>query len=114
MLQSRRAYNYNTDLFVFALASPDAPSGLPTSSCILTKCAGADGVDVIRPYTSIDQYQLGVLNLLIKVYPQGVMSKHIHGLAVGDTLDIKGNDSAEKNEMVNDDDNCYDDVSASV
>ena len=30
------------------------------------------------------------LDLAVKVYPEGKMSKHIHSLKPGDTLDFKG------------------------
>jgi hypothetical protein len=78
------------DHFVFALKDASSTPNLPVSSCVMTRFVDANGKDVIRPYTPINQHEKGVLNLLIKVYPQGVMSRHIHSLKVGDSLEIKG------------------------
>lgn len=89
-LKERTDYNYNTTLFRFALKDASATPELPVSSCVLTSFKGEDGKDVIRPYTPINQHEKGVLNLLIKVYAQGKMSKHIHELKVGDELLVKG------------------------
>lgn len=46
---------------------------------------------VIRPYTptSLESAQ-GYVDFVIKDYPTGVMSRHVHSLNVGDSLDIKG------------------------
>jgi cytochrome-b5 reductase len=47
--------------------------------------------DVIRPYTPISSnLEQGYFDLLVKVYPSGVMSKHFGSLKVGDKLDMKG------------------------
>lgn len=89
-LKEKSVYNHNTTLFKFALKDEDATPELPVSSCVMTSCKDADGKDVIRPYTPINQADKGVLNLLIKVYPNGKMSQHIHGLNIGDELLIKG------------------------
>jgi len=90
-LVKRVKLNHNTDTFTFALKDPSAALDLPVSSCIMTKFVGADGKDVVRPYTPVYQYDKGILTLVVKVYPVGgVMSKHIHTLNVGDSLEIKG------------------------
>jgi len=81
-------YNYNSKIFRFELGS-ESKLNLPVSSFVLTK-ALIDGKDLMRPYTPIHQDKPGLLNLLIKVYPQGNMSKHIFNLKVGDHLEIKG------------------------
>jgi len=79
-------------MFVFDLASADVTSGLPIASFILTKHPEPDkeGKEVARPYTPINTNEKGKLVLLIKRYEQGVVSKHIHDLKVGQTLDLKG------------------------
>jgi len=71
---------------------PSKPLNLPCASFILTKAPiGENGKDVMRPYTPINPHELGVLNLMIKNYPEkGTMSKHIHSKKVGHTIDIKG------------------------
>jgi cytochrome-b5 reductase len=75
---------------VFELKDKNASLNLPVASYLVTKFKGADGKDVIRPYTPINQHEPGQLTLLIKDYPQGVMSRHIHSMKVGDSLEIKG------------------------
>lgn len=45
---------------------------------------------VARPYTPIDADERGVLNLLVKSYPNGNLSKKFAELKVGDTMEIKG------------------------
>jgi len=89
-LAKRLHYNHNTDLFMFELADPSATLDLPVSSFVLTKFKGADGKDVIKPYTPISQHERGMLSLLVKKYPEGKMSQHIHSLKPGDKLEIKG------------------------
>lgn len=90
-LAARTPHTHNTDLFVFALAHEDALPNLPVSSCIMTRCKdSAGGADIIRPYTPINTHEAGKLQLLIKRYESGKMSKHIHSLSIGDTLEIKG------------------------
>jgi len=52
---------------------------------------GENGKDVVRPYTPVsDPSDRGFLDLVIKSYPQGVMSQHIANLQPGQTLDFKG------------------------
>ena len=90
-LASRTPHTHNTEVFVFALAHEDAMPNLPVSSCVMTRCKDpAGGADIIRPYTPINTHEAGKLQLLVKRYEAGKMSKHIHGLAVGDSLEIKG------------------------
>lgn len=84
-----KPYNYNSNIIVFDVEDPNKPLNLPCASFILTQ-ANIDGKDVARPYTPIDQSEPGVLNLLVKKYPTGAMSSHIHSLKQGDKLQIKG------------------------
>ena len=83
-------YNHNSAVYTFAL--PDASSylNLPVSSCVMTRTKGADGKDVVRPYTPIDTHRQGEVVLLVKTYPTGVMSQRFAQLKTGDTLDFKG------------------------
>ena len=47
--------------------------------------------NVLRPYTPLSRPDAkGYLDLAVKVYPEGKMSKHIDSLKPGDTLDFKG------------------------
>lgn len=82
----------NTSLFRFALPRPDMTADLPVASCIVTKAPiGEDGKAVIRPYTPTSSPDAkGHFDLVVKVYPTGVMSKHFGTLKPGDELECKG------------------------
>ncbi|KAK1757433.1 hypothetical protein QBC47DRAFT_375980 [Echria macrotheca] len=84
--------NHNTKRFRFALPEADMVSGLEVASAILTKAvpAGAEK-PVVRPYTPIsDEDDRGHMDLLVKKYPNGPMSTHLHDMKPGDKLDVKG------------------------
>ncbi|PVV02679.1 hypothetical protein BB560_002861 [Smittium megazygosporum] len=84
--------SHNTSVFRFKLGE-DQTSGMSVASCLLTMLPPQKEGDkpVVRPYTPItDETTKGHMDLLIKAYPTGVMSKHIHSLKVGDELLIKG------------------------
>lgn len=76
---------------IFRIALPEGRSlELPISSCVVAK-APIDGKDVFRPYTPISSnLARGYFDLMIKTYPQGVMSKHFHTLKAGDAVELKG------------------------
>lgn len=66
------------------------------ASCLVTRAAiGSENEDgtrkyVIRPYTPVTGDETpGHLDLLVKVYPEGKMSKHIGELKIGDSLEMK-------------------------
>lgn len=82
-------YNHDSKIFEFGL--PDGQSlNLPVCACILMKGKTADGEDAVRPYTPIsDNSMVGKFQLLIKKYEQGVVSKYVHSLKVGDKVDFK-------------------------
>lgn len=87
----------NTAIYRFAYDDPSATSGMTVASCLVTKAAiGSEKQDgsranVIRPYTPISRPNVaGYLELAVKSYPEGKMSKHIASLKVGDKLDFKG------------------------
>ncbi|KAJ7109834.1 ferredoxin reductase-like C-terminal NADP-linked domain-containing protein [Mycena epipterygia] len=89
-------YNHNSSTFIFALP-PQTSSKLPVASCVVVKATDPDalkdkkGNSVVRPYTPVSAADnTGELAFLIKKYETGVMSKYIHSLKVGDSLDIKG------------------------
>ncbi|KAI9703534.1 MAG: NADH-cytochrome b5 reductase [Bogoriella megaspora] len=84
--------NHNTKLFRFSLPEEDSVSGLKVASALITKFKGPDmEKPVIRPYTPVsDEDTKGYLDFIIKKYPNGPMSEHIHSMEPGQTLDIKG------------------------
>ncbi|PVU95861.1 hypothetical protein BB561_001520 [Smittium simulii] len=84
--------NYNTSIFRIKLEEGQT-TGFTAASCVQTMMpAQKEGDDiVIRAYTPIThESTTGHMDLLVKTYPTGVMSKHIFNLSVGDELLIKG------------------------
>ncbi|KAL7748643.1 hypothetical protein RI367_006054 [Sorochytrium milnesiophthora] len=82
----------NTAIYRFAFPHMNQRADMPTASFVLTSFT-PEGSDkpVVRPYTpTSDEAQLGHLDLVVKQYPTGAMSKHIASLKPGDTLDLKG------------------------
>ncbi|KAL2210496.1 ferredoxin reductase-like protein [Sarocladium strictum] len=84
--------NHNTKRFRFELPEEDMVSGLHVASAILTKYKGPnDEKATLRPYTPIsDESEKGFMDLLVKQYPNGPMSTHMHNMTPGQRLDIKG------------------------
>jgi len=85
--------NHNTKIFRFNLQTPETEVGLPVASCIVIKVpkGGPDGKDVIRPYTPISSNETkGYVDLMIKLYPNGIASNYIFNMKKGDTLAMKG------------------------
>lgn len=84
--------NHNTKKFIFAFDNPDAVSGLPVASALITKYKGEeDKKPTIRPYTPVsDEDERGHMDLIVKKYDGGPMSTHLHNMEPGQRLDIKG------------------------
>ncbi|KAK3699131.1 NADH-cytochrome b5 reductase [Vermiconidia calcicola] len=84
--------NHNTKRFRFKFDSDDEVSGLSIASAIITKYKGEkDEKPTIRPYTPVsDEDQPGYLDFIIKRYPNGPMSEHVHSMQPGDQLQMKG------------------------
>ncbi|KAM5484336.1 NADH-cytochrome b5 reductase [Microsporum audouinii] len=84
--------SHNVKKLRFDLPDSESVSGLHIASALLTKFKGeGDAKPTIRPYTPIsDEEEPGHLDLLVKQYPNGPMSTHIHGLSVGQPLSFKG------------------------
>ncbi|KAI5298274.1 NADH-cytochrome b5 reductase, partial [Ascosphaera atra] len=91
-LASAEDISHNTKHLRFSFDDPEAVSGVFTASALLTKFKGPnDEKPTIRPYTPVSaDDQVGYLDLVIKSYPNGPMSNHIHSLKPGDKLDFKG------------------------
>ncbi|TDL19422.1 cytochrome-b5 reductase [Rickenella mellea] len=95
-LKKVEPYNHNTSKFIFELPDNQA-SLLPVASCVIVKSSdpealkGSNGKPVIRPYTPISPSDApGELAFIVKKYPTGLASVHIHDLKPGDSLSIKG------------------------
>ncbi|OMJ10405.1 NADH-cytochrome b5 reductase-like protein [Smittium culicis] len=84
--------NHNTKLYRFKI-DDDSVSGMVVASSLVTKVPDYNGagIDLIRPYTPTSlETTKGELDLVVKVYPEGKMSKHIDSLKVGDSLLMRG------------------------
>lgn len=80
----------STKRITFALDSPDQSIGLQGASALLAR-ATINGKAVVRPYTPTNLNEdRGFLELVVKGYPNGVMSKHITELQPGDELEMRG------------------------
>ncbi|ESZ98962.1 NADH-cytochrome b5 reductase [Sclerotinia borealis F-4128] len=91
-LDSVENINHNTKKFRFELPESDQVSGLHIASALLTKYKGPEmQKPAIRPYTpTSDESEQGFVDLLVKKYPNGVMSEHMHEMVPGQRLDFKG------------------------
>jgi len=75
----------NTYKFRFTLPSNTA-LGLPTGKHILLR-----NKDVSRPYTPVtSDDDKGFFDVVVKVYPEGKMSRHLESMEIGDTIDVRG------------------------
>jgi cytochrome-b5 reductase len=92
VLEKSEIVNHNTKKLTFKLPEEDMESGLPVASAVITKYKGPEmQKPVIRPYTPIsDVDQQGTVDFIIKKYPNGPMSSHMHDMRPGQSLDIKG------------------------
>ncbi|KAI9817176.1 MAG: NADH-cytochrome b5 reductase [Pycnora praestabilis] len=91
-LDSVEELNHNTKKFRYELPESGNTSGLRIASALLTKYKGP-GMEkpVIRPYTPVsDEDQKGYIDLVVKVYPNGPMSEHMHSMNPQQRLDFKG------------------------
>jgi cytochrome-b5 reductase len=80
----------NVYSFVFGLPNADDVLGLPTGQHIALR-ATINGQSVSRSYTPVsNNTDLGRIELLVKVYPQGQMTKHLEAMQIGDMIDIRG------------------------
>ncbi|KAK1480436.1 oxidoreductase NAD-binding domain-containing protein [Colletotrichum tamarilloi] len=91
-LEDSEIINHNTKKLRFKLPEDDMVSGLDVASAILTKYKGPeDEKATLRPYTpTSDEDAKGYLELIVKKYPNGPMSTHMHDMTPGQRLDFKG------------------------
>ncbi|KAI9805882.1 MAG: NADH-cytochrome b5 reductase [Sarcosagium campestre] len=84
--------NHNTKRFRFDLPEKDQVSGLQIASALLAKYKGpGDEKAVLRPYTPVsDEDARGYLDFIIKRYPNGPMSEHMHAMKPDQRLEFKG------------------------
>ncbi|KAH8919954.1 ferredoxin reductase-like protein [Atractiella rhizophila] len=91
VLERKQDYNHNTAIFTFSIPA-HTYIDLPTASCLMVGAPGKDpNKPIVRPYTPITApYFSDRIELMIKRYDQGKVSKHIHNLRPGETLKMKG------------------------
>lgn len=83
-----RDENYNTKVITFSHQGGVSIDG-STSAILCTAPVGDDGEQHTRPYTPL-RADASTLDLMVKVYPQGRLSKHLGALAVGDKVEYDG------------------------
>lgn len=80
---------HNVIKLVFALPDPTQPLRLSTCACLLAR-GTVNGEEVVRPYTPVStNADVGTFTLMVKVYPQGKLSRYMQGLTAGESLSFK-------------------------
>ncbi|USW50651.1 Putative oxidoreductase FAD/NAD(P)-binding, NADH:cytochrome b5 reductase [Septoria linicola] len=90
---SSEQINHDTKRITFRLPGGDNEiSGVPAGAAVLTQHTPQGAwFPVLRPYTPISEAEArGEIQLIVKQYPNGKASTHIHSLAPGQTLQIRG------------------------
>ncbi|KAI1090367.1 ferredoxin reductase-like protein [Rostrohypoxylon terebratum] len=91
LLKDVQIINHNTKKFIFELPEADQVSGMTVASALLTKYQNEGQKPVLRPYTpTSDEDTKGLIELIVKKYPNGPMSTHLHDMVPGQRLDFKG------------------------
>ncbi|KAI3324133.1 oxidoreductase NAD-binding domain-containing protein [Xylariaceae sp. AK1471] len=87
-LRSSEVVNHDTKRLRFALPTDEHVSGLNLTSALLTfSWPKGCMLPCVRPYTPISPSdEPGVLELMVKKYPNGKQSTHLHSLQPGDSL----------------------------
>jgi cytochrome-b5 reductase len=90
-LVGKEKHGSSSVICTFELPDPSKPLGLSTCACVLAKGpTDEDGSPVVRPYTPISTNALiGKFDLLVKVYPEGKMSRYLANLPLGGSVDFK-------------------------
>jgi len=90
-LTHKENVSHNTIRFTFALPSSQHRLGLPVGKHISIKAKDNEGKEFMRNYTPVtgDEVQ-GFFKLVIKVYPQGKMSKYLADLPLHAKIECKG------------------------
>ncbi|ETO30626.1 NADH-cytochrome b5 reductase 2 [Reticulomyxa filosa] len=93
-LTKRVNVSHNTIRFVFGLPTRNAVLGLPVGKHISVRVPefkDEEGSYVVRPYTPVSSDKdLGMFELVIKVYETGTLTKRLEKLEVGDVIEAKG------------------------
>ena len=90
-LVAKEKVNHNSTLYTFGLPRSTDVLGLPVGQHIQIT-SEIKGKKVVRSYTptSLDEDTKGEFQLLIKVYPNGNVSRYIDQLQIGESIEVKG------------------------
>ncbi|ODV91458.1 hypothetical protein CANCADRAFT_71204 [Tortispora caseinolytica NRRL Y-17796] len=83
--------SHNSAIYRFKLPNPNDILGLPIGQHVVL-AAECDGTEIMRSYTPItsDDDTRGYVDILIKSYPQGNISKKVASMAIGETIKMRG------------------------
>jgi len=89
-LVAKTQVNHNSAIYRFQLHHPEAVLGLPIGQHV-SVAATIDGKEVVRSYTPVSNDSLpGYVDILVKTYPNGNISKYFSELQIGDKVQIRG------------------------
>ncbi|KAJ5110670.1 hypothetical protein N7532_001205 [Penicillium argentinense] len=95
-LVEKTALSPNVYRFIFALPDSTSVLGLPIGQHVAIK-AGINGTTVTRSYTpTSNNLDKGRLELVVKCYPDGLLSGYLANLSIGDEVDFRGPKGAMK------------------
>ncbi|KAL6716787.1 NADH-cytochrome b5 reductase [Lecanora helva] len=93
-LKEKTVLSHNTAIYRFSLQTPTQILGLPIGqhmSIAATLQVDGQPKQIVRSYTPISSDENpGYVDLLIKSYPQGNISRHFGTLKIGDKMEFRG------------------------
>ncbi|KAI4871227.1 hypothetical protein NFI96_019755 [Prochilodus magdalenae] len=99
VLVSKKEVTHDTRLFCFQLP-PGTHMHIPVGRHVYLK-ATVQGSDIVKPYTPVDAVLMpqkntlsADINLMIKVYPDGLLTPHLDSLDIGASLSISSPDGS--------------------
>jgi len=95
-LIKKTVLSHNSALYRFELPTPTDVLGLPIGQHI-SILKEIDGKQILRSYTpTSSDTDKGWFELVVKTYDEGIISKHLDALAIGDTINVRGPKGAFK------------------
>lgn len=89
-LVGKTQVNHNSAIYRLALPTPEHTLGLPIGQHVSVG-AKINGKEVVRSYTPISNNSLkGYVDMLVKTYPTGQISKYFSELEIGDHVLLRG------------------------
>ena len=92
LLTSKTPLSPDTKLFTFTLPSPTQTLGLPVGQHLMIRLRDPATRDAtIRAYTPLSEgSSTGTLHVLVKIYPDGAMTRGLDSLPLGHAVEFKG------------------------